>query len=264
MVTNMKRLFELLKSLKDWHKVGVIIALIFGVIQTVPIIKEWFSPTPEAELYLGNIKTEDCKKIIMHYMIPSNPDNLSDYIVPFPLKLVNNSDKNIRNLSLEIEVEPKVLYKERMKKFILRAYASENFLHLKSNKPDEESNTQIIMNTGENKVLYAGYEIKDFLEFHVTKDSCDLGVEGLWESFPVIITINSNNTKKKIFPVEIRFYNACSEKNVIKEITNETSRNTSNIIIRTLIDKYAKNEKGEVYGCTFKVSRKENALQLIE
>ena len=104
----MKRLFELLKSLKDWQKAGVIIgfiALIFGVIQTTPIIRAWFSPTPKTELYLDKIQLKENNPIVLHYFVPVDTKQWSKNMINFPLMIANYSEEDIKNFSIQIETE---------------------------------------------------------------------------------------------------------------------------------------------------------------
>lgn len=258
----MKRLFELLKSLKDWQKAGVIIgfiALIFGVIQTTPIIRKWFSPTPKIELYLGKIQLKESNPIVLHYFIPVDTKQWSKNMINFPLMIANYSEEDIKNFSIQIETETiETTGKGRVRRMFIE---DSPYLKLKNIDWDRESNMQVLLNT--NKTIPAISEFKDSINLNII-DMNPYIEKDTWDNFKLRITTRSFKSEVQEFNIEVCCHPMDKEPIVIDKIKSVKDKKT-HVAINTVfqIGVLFKDESFSQQGGYYKVSRKEDSIRVI-
>lgn len=257
----MKKLLELLKSLKDWQKAGVIIAF-FGLLLAViesDTLKEWISPTPEAEFYLGNVQLDEASPIVLHYFVPVDTKQWSKNIINFPLVIANNSEKEIRNFSLEIETSTiKTTDNGRVRRMFIENSPN---LKLKNIDSDAESDMQVL--TTNNRVIPAITEFRDSINLNVIDMNPESG-NATWDIFNLRISTKSYKCETREFNIEVCCHPMHEEPNILNLITREKDGKT-HIAVYTVFQLGIVFKDGdfEQKGGYYKVSRKDNSIRIV-
>lgn len=258
----MKKLLELLKSLKDWQKAGVIIAFLGFLLAVIEsdTLKEWISSTPKAELYLGNVQLNESSQYVLHYFVPVDTKQWSKNMINFPLMIANNSEEDIKNFSIQIETKTiETTGKGRVRRMFIE---DSPHLKLKNIDWDRESNMQVLLNT--NKTIPAISEFRDSINLNII-DMNPYLEKDTWDNFKLRITTRSFKSEIQEFNIEVCCHLMDKEPIIIDKIKSVQDEKI-HVAINTVfqIDVLFKDENFSQQGGYYKVSRKENSIRVIK
>lgn len=253
------KLLELLASIKFWSIAAGVAAVISAVIAIIQIMP---TKVPVATVRIGHYKIEETNRIVLHYILPTETRSQMS-VLPFPIRVTNETNEDILNFSLEILSKSVETDEGRIPRLIPTAgyyeEAKEKCLPIKFGNSDKVTKIATISNENIHGVLQKNTGFYDNIAMYIFDKDAD---SNLCDAFDIEIVINSDKVSERRIKISVLCY--YKGQNITEEVNHNIKKDIDNFLIIPSVYAKAKDPRTGFISYVYRIDNSNESITLIE